>query len=253
MSQQVTPYDPDKDSPVLQDPIYKNTLKALTYALENAKLYTDDTRSADVWDYAGTQDGVQTYIMKPHIMQQKNVVGRVAVRGTCTVKVPAHVMINALVKQDQPNKDPLAIRQQWDPSLIGYKVIKDFGGYALSAYTRYKSPSFMFSDRDFVWLRDACLNVDPTSGHLQSFYLCGTSLSPKDDQIKCPGTDGAVRGETYVSSWVVKPFDESACRVEIVADVDVSVSTWMPESVYKWISSDNIESLVRMKRIAESK
>ncbi len=160
--------------------------------------------------------------MKPHIMEQKNVVGRVAVRGTCRVNVPPAKMIKTLI-DEEPSKDPLKNRQRYDPSLIKYQVLKSFGIYALAAYTRYKSPSFMFSDRDFVWLRDGALTLDPTTGEFASFFLCGTSLSKKDN-IKTPDTDGAVRGETFVSAWVVKPFDENSCRLEIVADVDVDVT-----------------------------
>jgi hypothetical protein len=247
-------YDPEKDSPVRTLDAYKHSFRAILYALENAKLYTDDNRSADVWDYVGTDsNNVQMYTMKAHIMEQRNVQGRVAVRGTCMVKAPAHIVANALLNGPREFKDPLEARKQWDPSLIAYRVLNSFDGkYALAGLCKYQSPSWLFTDRDFAWLRDARVNVDD-QGNLTSFYLCGTSLSDKDTDIKCPLDSSAVRGEIFVSSWVIKPFNEQQCRLEIVADVDLCVTAWMPESVHKWISSDNIESLVRMKRIAESK
>lgn len=102
--------------------------------------------------------------------------------------------------------------------------------YACLGRMQFWAPKF-FSDRDFLFLRDAVDEKD-------EFFI--NAVSVYDDDYICKVPDGVVRGDIRMAAWYVKKLGDKQCEVQILSDI--SLNGWIPEWIAKWVVKDNVSN-----------
>jgi hypothetical protein len=198
--------------------------------------------TSDKWQHESTNNGVDIYTLG----NSEN--GRIVVRGVAHVHASAQAMVEKLL---QDGTD-LTVRKEWDPQIASLTVYDDFSAsekkyFACVGRTQFSAPVPFVSDRDFVFIRDAQMKVD---GDKIEFFINGVSLE-QEDLEKFETQSGAVRGHIFIAAWIVRTINENECTCEIITDIDVNVSEWVPEWIQKRIAMDNVSCLANIKKIVE--
>eukprot|EP00339_Tiarina_fusa_P019994 CAMPEP_0117036446 /NCGR_PEP_ID=MMETSP0472-20121206/25820_1 /TAXON_ID=693140 ORGANISM="Tiarina fusus, Strain LIS" /NCGR_SAMPLE_ID=MMETSP0472 /ASSEMBLY_ACC=CAM_ASM_000603 /LENGTH=177 /DNA_ID=CAMNT_0004746211 /DNA_START=8 /DNA_END=538 /DNA_ORIENTATION=+ len=106
--------------------------------------------------------------------------------------------------------EDLAGRKKWDELFQGGEVIAELDDKHQVLHFKFKSPSMVASNRDFVMARSVRVNDD---GSIAANHV---SIEHPD----CGEQKGYVRGEIDVSGYYIVPTGENSCKCYYVVQLD---------------------------------
>jgi len=132
--------------------------------------------------------------------------------------------------------EDLESRKQWDELFISGSVVKQIDDNHQLIHFKFKSPSMVVTNRDFLMAR-AVRKCD--DGVILSNHV--SVVSDED----CPDCKGFVRGEVFASGYWIKPNDDNTSTVAYVVQIDPK--GWIPTAIVNIVAKKQPLVLAKMR------
>jgi hypothetical protein len=121
-----------------------------------------------------------------------------------------------------------AYRQKWDSVVSNFQVVEKIDDYTDIIYFLIKAP-FGASNRDFLQQRRFRMNY-PEKGHIMISFQSTTHHS-------VPPQKSAIRGETVISGYIIRPapHDPNSSELVIISQVDIKGA--IPKTIVNYVAS----------------
>eukprot|EP00339_Tiarina_fusa_P015843 CAMPEP_0117023768 /NCGR_PEP_ID=MMETSP0472-20121206/17710_1 /TAXON_ID=693140 ORGANISM="Tiarina fusus, Strain LIS" /NCGR_SAMPLE_ID=MMETSP0472 /ASSEMBLY_ACC=CAM_ASM_000603 /LENGTH=205 /DNA_ID=CAMNT_0004729991 /DNA_START=70 /DNA_END=687 /DNA_ORIENTATION=- len=131
--------------------------------------------------------------------------------------------------------EDLESRKSWDELFIEGNVVRELDDAHQIIHFKFKSPSMMVTNRDFVMARAVKRNDDGVilSNHVSVVV---------DD---CPDAKGFVRGDVFASGYWIKPNGDGTSTVAYVVQIDPK--GWIPTAIVNVVAKKQPLVLAKMR------
>merc|ERR1711879_283834 len=127
-------------------------------------------------------------------------------------------------------------RKKWDELFISGKVVQQLDDSHQVLHFKFKSPSMVASNRDFVMARSVRENEDGS--------ISANHVSVEHPDV--PAEKGFVRGEIDVSGYYIVPTGENSCKCYYVVQLDPK--GWLPTVVVNAVASKQPMVLAKLHK-----
>lgn len=131
-------------------------------------------------------------------------------------------------------------RKKWDPELLFYNVKAEITDDIVVTHVAFSAP-YPVATRDFCSLRCSKKDEDGTC------YIWGSSIA--HESIPEDASNGYVRGNALLSSWIFRPTDDGKTQVIQINQLDPK--GWIPAFVVNMSKGKAVERLIRIKELLE--
>uniref|UniRef100_A0A7S4MT69 START domain-containing protein n=1 Tax=Vannella robusta TaxID=1487602 RepID=A0A7S4MT69_9EUKA len=181
------------------------------------KLCTSD----DDWEYLNDKKDVKIHLR--HVEDSAVVM----LRGVTTIpKTPEEIL---------KCTEDLESRKAWDELFIEGSVVKELDENHQVIHFKFKSPSMMVTNRDFVMARAVKRCDDGT--------ILSNHVSVVDDDA--PDAKGFVRGDVFASGYWLKPNGDGTSTAAYVVQIDPK--GWIPTAIVNVVAKKQPLVLAKMR------
>eukprot|EP01115_Flamella_aegyptia_P014368 TRINITY_DN812_c0_g1_i1.p1 TRINITY_DN812_c0_g1~~TRINITY_DN812_c0_g1_i1.p1 ORF type:complete len:214 (+),score=65.86 TRINITY_DN812_c0_g1_i1:37-642(+) len=197
--------------------------------IEIAEATFDDLESLstndDGWEFVKEKDGVNIHLRQ--------------VEGSPIVMMRGQIDIDCAAPDCLVITEDLESRKDWDELFIEGKVIEEIDDTHQVLHFKFKAPSRLITNRDFLMARAVKTLDDGT--------ILANHVSCEHDD--CPEQKGFVRGEIKASGYHFKPTGDNSCKATYVVQIDPK--GWIPTWLVNTVATKQPLILAKVKAVAE--